>query len=92
MILKTNNTSIEEDKWLKEIDDLQAAMSRPFGVAMLFAGCDQEGPKLYHLDPSGTYVEAKAKAIGAASDGAEQNLKEQYHDVRPQYNSLSEEG
>ncbi|PAV64538.1 hypothetical protein WR25_01639 [Diploscapter pachys] len=61
-------------------DDAKAAMSRPFGVAMLFAGCDQEGPKLYHLDPSGTYVEAKAKAIGAASDGAEQNLKEQYHD------------
>lgn len=28
-------------------------MSRPFGVAMLFAGVDTEGPKLFHLDPSG---------------------------------------
>ena len=56
-------------------------MSRPFGVAMLFAGVDQEGPKLFHLDPSGTFIDCLAKAIGAASDGAEQNLKEQYHEV-----------
>lgn len=25
----------------------QASMSRPFGVALLFAGVDQEGPKLF---------------------------------------------
>ena len=62
-------------------DDVKASMSRPFGVAMLFAGVDQEGAKLFHLDPSGTFIDCKAKSIGAASDGAEQNLKEQYHDV-----------
>lgn len=56
-------------------------MSRPFGVAMLFAGVDQNGPQLFHLDPSGTFIHCLAKSIGAASDGAEQNLKEQYHDV-----------
>lgn len=68
-------------------------MSRPFGVAMLFAGVDQDGPRLFHLDPSGTFINCKAKvltdtfknrpvqAIGAASDGAEQNLKDQYHDT-----------
>ncbi|KAK0422563.1 hypothetical protein QR680_007639 [Steinernema hermaphroditum] len=61
-------------------DDVKASMSRPFGVAMLFAGCDQEGPKLFHLDPSGTFIDCLAKSIGAASDGAEQNLKEQYHE------------
>lgn len=60
-------------------------MSRPFGVAMLFAGVDQEGAKLFHLDPSGTFIDCKAKSIGAASDGAEQNLKEQYHDVGRPY-------
>ena len=38
-------------------------------------------PKLFHLDPSGTFIDCLAKAIGAASDGAEQNLKEQYHEV-----------
>jgi 20S proteasome subunit alpha 5 len=52
-------------------------MSRPFGVAMLFAGVDEEGPQLFHLDPSGTYIQCIAKAIGAASDGAEQSLKEE---------------
>ncbi|VDM36597.1 unnamed protein product [Toxocara canis] len=61
-------------------DDVKASMSRPFGVAMLFAGVDQEGPKLFHLDPSGTFIDCLAKSIGAASDGAEQNLKEQYHE------------
>jgi len=62
-------------------DDVKASMSRPFGVAMLFAGVDSEGARLYHLDPSGTFIDCLAKAIGAASDGAEQNLKEQYHEA-----------
>lgn len=35
-------------------DDDGAAMSRPFGVAILFAGIDEKGPQLYHMDPSGT--------------------------------------
>lgn len=56
-------------------------MGRPFGVALLFGGVDKTGPKLYHLDPSGTFIDCLAKAIGAASDGAEQTLKEKYHDV-----------
>ena len=34
-----------------------SALSRPFGVALLFAGCDPDhGPQLFHMDPSGTYV------------------------------------
>ncbi|EJW88004.1 proteasome subunit alpha type [Wuchereria bancrofti] len=61
-------------------DDAKASMSRPFGVAMLFAGVDQDGPRLFHLDPSGTFIDCLAKSIGAASDGAEQTLKEQYHE------------
>lgn len=36
-------------------DDDGAAMSRPFGVAILFAGIDEKGPQLYHMDPSGEY-------------------------------------
>lgn len=56
-------------------------MGRPFGVALLFAGVDKTGPKLFHLDPSGTFIECLVKSIGAASDGAEQNLKEKFHEV-----------
>ncbi|KAK6040714.1 peptidase, T1 family [Cooperia oncophora] len=63
-------------------DDVKASMSAHSDdrVAMLFAGVDQDGAKLFHLDPSGTFIDCKAKSIGAASDGAEQSLKEQYHD------------
>uniref|UniRef100_A0A7S2FHY0 Proteasome subunit alpha type n=1 Tax=Octactis speculum TaxID=3111310 RepID=A0A7S2FHY0_9STRA len=55
-------------------------MSRPFGVALLIAGCDDLGPKLYFCDPSGTYVEYKAKAIGSGSEGAQTTLSEEYSD------------
>ncbi|RWR99284.1 proteasome subunit alpha type-5-like protein [Dinothrombium tinctorium] len=55
------------------------AMSRPFGVAILFAGVDSKGPQLYHMDPSGTYVQCDAKAIGSGCEGAQQALQEAYH-------------
>jgi 20S proteasome subunit alpha 5 len=61
-------------------DDAKSSMARPYGVAMLFGGCDQEGAHLLHMDPSGTYIKCLAKAIGAAADGAEQTLKELYHE------------
>ena len=52
-------------------------MSRPFGVALLVAGCDEEhGAVLFHTDPSGTFVEYKAKAIGSGSEGAQTALVE----------------
>jgi len=60
-------------------DDDQGAMSRPFGVALLFAGYDEKGPQLYHMDPSGTYVQYDAKAIGSGSEGAQQTLVEKYN-------------
>lgn len=55
--------------------------SRPFGVALLIAGIDEYGPSLYHTDPSGTFVRYEAKAIGAASEGAQTTLQEEYHKV-----------
>jgi len=61
-------------------DDDGSALSRPFGVALLFAGNDpDDGPQLYHMDPSGTYVQFDAKAIGSGSEGAQQSLQEVYH-------------
>jgi 20S proteasome subunit alpha 5 len=54
-------------------------MSRPFGVALLVAGYDQEhGPVLFHTDPSGTFVKFQAKAIGSGSEGAQTALQESY--------------
>lgn len=60
-------------------DDDGSAMSRPFGVAILFAGIDEKGAQLFHMDPSGTFVQFDAKAIGSGSEGAQQSLQEVYH-------------
>jgi len=60
-------------------DEKKGGMSRPFGVALLVGGVDENGPALFHTDPSGTFVQFHAKAIGAASEGAEQVLQEKYN-------------
>ena len=53
-------------------------MSRPFGAALLLAGVDESGPHLFHLDPTGTFTEFYAKAIGSGSEGAQTSLQEVY--------------
>ncbi|XP_022228542.2 proteasome subunit alpha type-5 [Drosophila obscura] len=58
--------------------DGAAAMSRPFGVAILFAGVEDKKPQLWHMDPSGTFVRHSAKAIGSGSEGAQQKLQEDF--------------
>ena len=55
-------------------------MSRPFGVALLLAGHDEKGSQLYFSDPSGTYSQYKAKAIGAGSEGAQSTLQDKYRE------------
>ena len=54
-------------------------MARPFGVALLIAGVDQNGPQLYQTDPSGTYFKWEARAIGSGGDTAMTSIKESYH-------------
>jgi len=63
-----------EDRKQKE-----GVMSRPFGVALLVGGVDDNGPSLFHTDPSGTFIQYEAKAIGAGSEGAQTTLQEKYH-------------
>lgn len=60
-------------------DDEQEVMSRPFGVALLIAGVDEDGPQLYHAEPSGTFFRYDAKAIGSGSEGAQAELQTAYH-------------
>ncbi|KAG4304703.1 hypothetical protein PORY_001756 [Pneumocystis oryctolagi] len=60
-------------------DTDETVMSRPFGVAFLIAGIDENGPQLYHAEPSGTYYRYDAKAIGAGSEGAQTELQNEYH-------------
>ena len=44
--------------------DAESGGVRPFGVSLLLAGYDENGPQLYQIDPSGSYFAWKASAIG----------------------------
>lgn len=57
----------------------ERVMSRPFGVALLIAGYDENGPQLYHTEPTGTFYRYQAKAIGSGSEGAQAELQNEYH-------------
>lgn len=56
----------------------QSGGVRPFGVALLVAGYDDQGPQLYQVDPSGSYWAWKASAIGANSKNARNFLEKRY--------------
>jgi len=78
------NESMGVESCVQSVCDLalnfgEGDMARPFGVALLVAGVDEEGPSLYHTDPSGTYTKYDFKAIGAGSEGAMSSLQEHYN-------------
>ena len=52
---------------------------RPNGVALIIAGIDQKGESIYVTDPSGTYVQYAAIAIGAGSDEVNAFLEKHYN-------------
>ncbi|WEU39739.1 MAG: archaeal proteasome endopeptidase complex subunit alpha [Candidatus Odinarchaeum yellowstonii] len=67
----------------KKICDLkqlytQHAGVRPFGVSLLIAGVDADGPKLFMTDPSGAYWGYKAQAIGAGAQTVKEMLEKEY--------------
>jgi len=52
---------------------------RPFGLSTLLVGFDYDGtPKLYQTDPSGTYHEWKANAIGRSAKTVREFLEKHY--------------
>mmetsp|Transcript_6836 Transcript_6836/g.9566 ORF Transcript_6836/g.9566 Transcript_6836/m.9566 type:complete len:238 (-) Transcript_6836:628-1341(-) len=70
------------------VQDLAAVMQeytqsggvRPFGVSLLVAGMDDEGPQLYQVDPSGAYYGWQASAIGKNFKNARSFLEKRYND------------
>lgn len=80
----TYDEQMKTESCVQSISDIclgfgEGGMARPFGVAFLIAGCDENGPQLFHTDPSGTYSQYEAKAIGSGSEGAQSQLQEQYN-------------
>ena len=57
----------------------QHAGVRPFGVALLIAGVDKFGARLFMTEPSGAYAGYFAVAIGAGSQSATEFFEKNYH-------------
>ncbi|AFM98361.1 proteasome subunit [Encephalitozoon hellem] len=62
-----------------EEDEAKMIFRRPFGVSLIIAGFDTE-PRLYSLDPSGSYVSYKARAIGSGHEVVEGILENEYEE------------
>lgn len=58
----------------------QSGGVRPFGVSLLVAGFDHDGPQLYQVDPSGAYFGWKATAIGKNYVNAKNFLERRYNE------------
>lgn len=69
----------EQSLAFSEKEHFNKIFSRPFGASIIIAGFEDDIPKLYLLDPSGSYNEFKYKSIGNASQVVEKEfLKSEY--------------
>ncbi len=84
----TYNEKIQVKTLVKRICDFKQTYTqyggvRPFGTALLVAGVDDSGPRLFSTDPSGALMEYKASSEGAGRNGAmaffESNYKEDHN-------------
>ncbi|XP_020805394.1 proteasome subunit alpha type-5-like [Drosophila serrata] len=65
----------------EESDDdnrMLLSASRPYGVALLFAGIDNGQLQLWHLEPTGEFGQHTCKGIGSAGEAAEKWLLRHY--------------
>ena len=59
----------------------QSGGLRPFGVSLLVAGIDSDGPKLLETDPTGIYFQFKASVIGEGEPEIEELLEKEYRET-----------
>ncbi len=81
----TYDGSIDILSLVKEIADMKQAFTqwggaRPFGVSLLFAGVDEQGPQLYLTDVTGIYFKYKATAVGELETELKEVLEKEYKD------------
>ncbi|MBN1544200.1 archaeal proteasome endopeptidase complex subunit alpha [Candidatus Woesearchaeota archaeon] len=79
----TFDTQIDTLTIVKNICDLkqictQSGGLRPFGVSILVAGIDPDGPKLFETDPTGIFFQYNAVVIGEGEEGIEDILHKKY--------------
>lgn len=71
---------------VKDIANLKQAYTqfggaRPFGVNILFAGVDDEGPQLFVTDVTGIYFQYKATAVGEVETQLKEILEKEYDET-----------
>lgn len=81
----TYDTPIDTISIVKDICSLkqictQSGGLRPFGVSILVAGIDNDGPKLFETDPTGIFFQFKATVIGEFEPDVEEILSKEYKD------------
>ena len=81
----TYGEPIDVDVLVKSICDLKQVYTqhggvRPFGTALLIAGVDAKGCRLFETDPSGALTEHKATAIGEGRQEALDVFEEEYRE------------
>jgi proteasome alpha subunit len=79
----TYDTPIDTLSIVKNICDLkqlctQSGGLRPFGVSVLVAGIDTDGPKLFETDPTGIFFRYNAVVIGEGEEQIEDILHKKY--------------
>ena len=75
--------NLSHDDTHKELENeyITVIFIADFVIDFFLSGMHEKGPQLFHVDPSGTFIEYQAKAIGSGSEGAQQALQEVYHKV-----------
>lgn len=81
----TYDTPVDTISIVKDICALkqvctQSGGLRPFGVSLIVAGIDSDGPKVYETDPTGIFFQFKATVIGEGEPEIEEILGREYKD------------
>jgi proteasome alpha subunit len=79
----TYNEGPSVDTIARSVGDLMQVYTqyggiRPFGVSLLIAGVDHEGPKLFEAEPSGAMTAYKADSIGVHKKEVDELLESKY--------------
>ena len=90
----TYDESVEVETVAKHLADqshqfTQYSGVRPFGVALIIAGVDRKGTRIFVTDPSGTYVPYSAVAIGGNSDEVTDYLEKNYKEEMSMDDAIS---
>ena len=79
----TYGSAIDVESVIREISDVKQQYTqhpgvRPFGVALIIAGKDETGCRLYTSDITGNYFEYTAVAIGESDEKIKETLRKKY--------------